>query len=185
MRTVRVRTAALLAALSAAVAYYAGWAYWQPGAPAPTYAKKAEPIPGGLRLEVRPTAPKEVKVVAPAPKRAKVRGVGAVRIEPAPKPDAPCACGPVDIDFTAYETPEGQPGVAATSPNGKVVDGWFTPVFKDEKPARPGVLAIGGAPGGVSVMYGRDFGPFWIAGQAVYHEELRGAAFLHVGVRTR
>ena len=195
---VRLRTLAAAVAVAAVGAFYAGWQYAQPGPAPQVYARPAQKIPGGLSLAVDPKPPEAARPRQKLEKGARVLAVGSVTVRPAtarrsapsPHTDAPlppaCSCEPVKLDFTAYQDPAGQPGVAVTTDQGEVVDGSFSPLFQYQAPAKlPAVLAVGTNGRGASVLYGRDVGPFWVGGQATYSREDGPGGFLHFGVRLR
>lgn len=192
---VRVRTAVVLAGVCSLAAYCAGWAYWQPKAPAPVVATQAQPIPGGLRLGNTPAKPGE----APKPAHRvaagrKVDAVARVRLEPRPVQGAPagCECKTIDLELVTSHGRDGQPVAEAFTDDAKVTAGTFTtpamlPVLP---PARPWVVAGGlGAPvgkGGAgtgSLLLGRELGPLWVGGQATYNADTGAAVFVHAGFR--
>jgi len=195
---VRLRTLAASVAVAALGAFYAGWQYAQPDPAPQVYARPAQKIPGGLSLAVDPKPPEAAKPRQKLAKGARLLAVGSVTVRPAtarasapgPISDAPppaaCSCEPVKLDFSAYQDPAGQPGVAVTTDQGEVVEGSFTPLFQfQDRPKLPAVLAVGTNGRGASVLYGRDVGPFWVGGQATYTREDGPGGFLHFGVRLR
>lgn len=194
-RQVTLRAALILAAFCSLVAYVTGWSYWRPKSPAPVVATQAQPIPGGLRLGNTPAKPDEAPAPAHrvAPSR-KVDTVARVRLEPRPLPDsAPgCECKAIDLELVTSHGRDGQPVAEAFTDDAKVTAGTFTtpamlPVLP---PSRPFVLAVGAGPASGtngkatgSVLIGRELGPLWVGGQALYNGDTGAALLVHVGFR--
>ena len=196
--TVSVRVALVALAVAGGVGYYLGFERAQPDPAPQVYAQPAKKVPGGVRAAVNPIAPEAAKPRQKLEKGEKVLAVGSVTVRPAtartgaPSPitDATstpaCSCEPVTLDFTAVRDKAGQPGLYVTSENGEVTDGSFSPLFQFQEPPRlPAVLAAGTNGRGASVLYGRDLGPFWVGGQAIYDPQTGVGGFVHFGVRLR
>lgn len=193
--TMRVRHALGLAAFCAGVAYASGWAYWKPKAPAPVATTQAQPIPGGLRLGNTPAKPGQApKPAHRVPFAHKVDSVARVRLEPRPLPGAApdCECTPIDLELVTSHGRDDQPVAEAFTDDAKVTAGTYTtpamlPVLP---PSRPFVLAVGAGPASGangkatgSVLIGRELGPFWIGGQAMYNADTGAALLVHAGLR--